>query len=280
MNAKMVLGQEFPCIGLGTFPMRGEDLRCAVKSALFSGYRLFDTAFKYGNESEIAHCLKSFPSSERVFVQTKISVTQLSDKRILGIRYGHHTAKDALRDSLKRLGKKKLDVYLVHSPANGYESLYSSLMGFREEGLVSVIGVCGFQEDHLRKINDKFGEYPAINQIEVHPYYSNRRLVDFCKEKGVTVEARSPFAHGDVMEEFILNPVLSSIASEYGKTVPQIIIKWLIQQGLIVIAKSENPTHISENIGIGGFEMAEFEMKAINGLNQDLSFGFVGKQRR
>ena len=279
MNTISVSGREFPCIGLGTFPMHGQELRCAVEAALSSGYWLLDTAFKYGNESEIGHCLKSFPVSKEVIVQTKISVTQLSDKRFIGIRYGRHTEKDALRGSLKRLERKKLDVYLVHSPASGFERLYASLIRFREAGLVDVIGVCGFQEDHLRKIKVKFGEYPTINQIEVHPFLSNRRLVGFCQDNGITVEARSPFAHGDAMNEFMLNPILSSIASRHWKTVPQIIIKWLVQQGFIVIAKSENPVHISENINLCEWGLDDLEMKSINSLNRDLSFGFVSGQR-
>lgn len=274
-----ISGHAFPCIGLGTYPMRGHGLTMAMEAALSNGYTLFDTAFKYGNESEIALCLKS-GSSRKVIVQTKISATQMTQKRFLGVRYGCNTERDALKGSLSRLGKDKLDVYLVHSPARGYDSIYSSLMQFREEGLVSIIGVCGFQEEQLRTIKNKFGEFPSINQIEVHPYYSNSRLVDFCKENGIAVEARSPFAHGDVMNEFMQNPVLSSIASKYGKSVPQVILKWLIQQGLIIIAKSENPVHIAENMDVFGFEITESEMKSIDNLNRDHSFGFVSRQRR
>jgi len=258
--------------------MHGDGLKIAMDAALSSGYTLFDTAFKYGNESEIARNLMSCSSLDRVIVQTKISITQLSSKRFIGIRYGRNTERDALRGSLKRLKKDKLDVYLVHSPASGFESVYSSLMRFRDEGLVRVIGVCGFQKEHLLAIKNKFGEFPSINQVEVHPYYSNKRLIDFCKEHGITVEARSPFAHGDVMNEFMLNPVLSSIASKYEKSVPQIIIKWLIQQGLIVIAKSEQPSHIVANANVFDFEMTESEMKSIASLNRNLSFGFLSKR--
>ena len=278
MDTHAISGLVFPSIGLGTYPMCGARLKTAIETALSNGYTLFDTAFKYGNESEVARNLKSCPPSERIIVQTKISVAQLSNKHFLGIRCGRNTERDALRGSLKRLGRKKLDVYLVHSPAKGYESIYSSLIRFRQEGLVNVVGVCGFQEDHLRTIKNKFGEYPAINQIEVHPYHSNRRLVDFCKDNGIIVEARSPFAHGDALNEFVSNSVLSSIAEEYSKTVPQVIIRWLIQQGIIVIAKSENPVHIAENINVFGFEFAESEMNAIDNLNQNCSFGFVSKQ--
>ena len=279
MNSYEISGLVFPCIGLGTYPMRGEVLKVAVEAALSNGYTLFDTAFKYGNELEIAHCLGTSSYQGKVIVQTKISVTQLSQKRFLGIRYGRNTERDALMGSLNRLGRDKLDVYLVHSPASGFGAVYSSLMQFREEGLVSIVGVCGFQEEQLRTIKNKFGEFPSINQIEVHPYYSNRRLVDFCKENGITVEARSPFAHGDAMNEFMLNPVLSSIASNYEKSVPQVIIKWLIQRGLIVIAKSENPIHIAENMDVFGFEITESEMNSIDNLNRDCSFGFVSRQR-
>lgn len=279
MNSYEISGLVFPCIGLGTYPMRGEGLKEALEAALSNGYTLFDTAFKYGNESEIAHCLRSNSSLEKLIVQTKISVTQLTQKRFLGICYDRNTERDALKGSLKRLRRDKLDVYLVHSPARGFDSVYSSLMRFREEGLVRVIGVCGFQEDHLRTIKNKFGEFPSINQIEVHPYNSNRRLIDFCQKNGIAVEARSPFAHGDAMNDFMMNPVLSSIAKKYDKTVPQIIIKWLIQQGLIVISKSGNPVHISANIDVFDFEITGLEMNAIDNLNRDQSFGFVSSSR-
>ena len=274
-----IAGLVFPCIGLGTYPMRGDGLKVALDAALSHGYTLFDTAFKYGNESEIGHCLGASSSSGKVIIQTKISVTQLTQKRFLGIRVGRNTERDALQGSLKRLVREKLDVYLVHSPASGFDTVYPSLMQFRKEGLVSVIGVCGFQEDHLRTIKNKFGEFPSINQIEVHPYNSNRSLIDFCKENGIAVEARSPFAHGDAMNDFMMNPVLSSFAKKYDKTVPQIIIKWLIQQGLIVISKSGNPVHISANIDVFDFEMTELEMKAIGNLNRNQSFGFVSSRR-
>lgn len=280
MDTHSISGLVFPSIGLGTYPMRGAHLKAAIETALSNGYVLFDTASKYGNEYEVAQSLKSCCHPERIIVQTKISVTQLSDKFFFGIRCGHNTERDALRESLKHLGRKKLDVYLVHSPARGYESIYSSLMGFREEGLVSVIGVCGFHEDHLQSIKNKFGEYPSINQIEIHPYYSNKRLVGFCKENGIIVEARSPFAHGDALNEFIVNPVLLSIATKYSKTVPQIIIKWLVQQELIVIVKSEDSSHISENIDVFDFVITEAEMKAIDQLNKNHSFGFVSRRLR
>ena len=279
MKTISISGHLFPRIGLGTYPMHGDVLRIALATAVSSGYRLIDTAFKYGNEQEIAYYLKSFPSSEGMIVQTKISVTQLLDKRFMGICFGRFSEEDALRGSLKRLGKKKLDVYLVHSPACGFESIYSSLMRFREEGLADIIGVCGFQEDHLRKIKNQFGEYPSINQIEVHPYNSNRRLVEFCKENGIIVEARSPFAHGDALNDFMMSPILSSMALGHHKTIPQIIIRWLIQQGFIVIAKSETPTHITENMDVFDFEITESEMEAIDQMNQNLSFGFVSKRQ-
>lgn len=279
MNSYEVSSLVLPCIGLGTYPLRGDGLKVALEAALSHGYTLFDTAFKYGNESEIAHCLGASSSSGKVIVQTKISVTQLTQKSFLGIRYGRNTERYALQGSLKRLERERLDVYLVHSPARGFDSLYSSLMRFRREGLVSLIGVCGFQEDHLRTIKNMFGEFPSINQIEVHPYNSNRRLIDFCMENGIAVEARSPFAHGDAMSDFMLNPVLSSIASNYEKSVPQVIIKWLIQRGLIVIAKSENPVHIAENMNVFDFEISESEMKSIDALNRDHSFGFVSRKR-
>lgn len=261
-------------IGLGTFPMKGEALRNALSAAVSNGYGLIDTAFKYQNETEIGEYLSNY---NQVLIQTKFSVTQLSYKKFLWLKYGRKTTKDAIEGSMKRLREQCLDVYLLHSPSNGYVNFYGDLKEFRKQNKVKVIGVCRFNERQLQDIKDKHGEYPTINQIEVHPFHSNKRLIDFCKEHEIVVEARSLFAHGDALNELTQSNILQKIAKEYGKSVPQIIIRWIIQQGLIAIVKSGMPDHIRDNSEVFDFCLTEKEMSLIDTMNRNQSFGYVSK---
>ena len=164
-------GLDFPQVGLGTFPMKGEDLLGALDCAVSNGYGLIDTAYKYDNESDIGNFLYTHKSP--IIVQTKFSVKQLSYKKFLWLKYGRKTTEDAINGSMDRLRKKCLDVYLLHGPSKGYVNYYRDLIKFREQGKVKMIGVCRFDERQLQNIKDEHGEYPVINQIEVHPYHTN-----------------------------------------------------------------------------------------------------------
>ena len=268
-------GLDFPQVGLGTFPVKGEDLLGALDCAVSNGYGLIDTAYKYDNESEIGSFLNNHKSP--IIVQTKFSVKQLSYKKFLWLKYGRKTTEDAINGSMERLHKKCLDVYLLHSTSKGYVDYYGDLIKFRQQGKVKVIGVCRFDERQLQDIRNKWGEYPVINQIEVHPYCSNKRVIAFCKERGIAVEARSLFAHGDALEGFFQSKALSTIASDCNKTIPQVIIRWAIQQGLIVIVKSGTPKHIKDNIDVFDFSLTASQMERIDAMNRDTSYGCVSK---
>lgn len=277
MNFVNAGGLNLSQIGLGTFPLKSEALREAMSAAVSNGYGLIDTAFKYQNETEIGEFLNK---NNQVLVQTKFSVTQLSYKKFLWLKYGRKTTKDAIEGSMKRLRKQCLDVYLLHSPSNGYVDFYGDLKEFREQNKVKVIGVCRFDERQLQDIKDKHGEYPTINQIEVHPFYTNKRVINFCKEKGIVVEARSLFTHGDAMQELMQSDILNGIAREYDKSVPQIIARWVIQQGLVAIVKSGSPNHIKENIDVFDFCLTDKQMALIDSMNRDLSFGCVSTKKQ
>lgn len=271
--------KSFPLLGIGTYPLRGDCLRRCVRQAYETGYRLVDTAFKYSNEEEIRQCLSEIDHDGEMLLQSKLSVTQLTSKRIFGLTYYRNTVVKALSGTCKRLGVKCIDIYLLHSP-NRCVELYGELIKLREKGMVKTIGGCRMEEDHIEKIHQLYGEYPTVNQIEVHPYYSNKFLIRYCKDKGIIIEARSPFAHGDLMEEFQNEYVLQSIGRKYRKSVPQVILRWIVQQGLTVIPRSCHPEHIKENFDIFDFQLTENEMNAIDSLNKDQSMGCLSKQTR
>lgn len=281
METVNVGGLNFSSIGLGTFPMKGELLKESLDCAINNGYTLIDTAFKYQNESEIGSFLSNINTPRnQIIVQTKFSATQLTYKKFLWFKYGRTTTEDAIKGSLERLQKKCLDVYLLHSPSNGFEKYYGDLMRFRGQGMVKMIGVCRFDESQLQKIRETCGEYPIINQIEIHPFYTNKKVIDFCKEKGIAVEARSLFAHGDIMEELLQSDMLKSIAKEYDKSIQQIVIRWVVQQGLVAIVKSGSQSHIKENIDVFDFSLTGKQMSMIDSMNRNQSFGLVsGKMR-
>lgn len=279
METVYVGGLNFSSIGLGTFTMKGELLKKSLDCAINNGYTLIDTAFKYQNESEIGCFLSNIESQKnQIIVQTKFSATQLTSKKFLWLKYGRTTTEDAIKGSLKRLQKQCLDVYLLHSPSNGFEEYYGDLMKFREQGKVKVIGVCRFDESQLQKIREVCGEYPTINQIEIHPFHTNKKVINFCKENGITVEARSLFAHGDIMEELLQSDILKSIAKEYNKSIQQIVIRWVVQQGLVAVVKSGSQSHIKENIDVFDFSLTEKQMLMIDSMNRDQSFGFVSSK--
>ena len=266
-------------IGLGTFPLKGGALRSALDCAVNNGYVLIDTAFKYQNETEIGEFVSEYGNLYRtpIVIQTKFSVTQLTYKKFLCFKYRKKTIKDAIDGSAKKLRKTCLDIYLLHAPSNGYVEYYSDLQKFREQRMVNIIGVCRFDERQLQDIKDKCGEYPAINQIEVHPFYTNKRVIDYCKENGIVVEARSLFTHGDAIQDLMQSDILNGIAKEYDKSVPQVIVRWVVQQGLIAIVKSGMPDHIKENIDVFDFELTEKQMSMIDSMNRNQSFGVVGR---
>jgi diketogulonate reductase-like aldo/keto reductase len=261
-------------IGLGTFPLKGETLQNALTAAVNNGYGLIDTAYKYQNETEIGNFLCN---NNHIVVQTKLSVTQLSYKKFLWLKFGNKSIKNAIEGSMERLRKQSLDVYLLHSPAKDYVDLYGDLKEFRTHNKVKAIGVCRFNEHQLQDIRNKHGEYPTINQIEVHPFCSNKRVIDFCKKNGIVVEARSLFTHGDAMQELMQSDILNGIAKEYNKSVPQIIVRWVIQQGLVAIVKSCTPNHIKENVDVFDFCLTDKQMSMIDSMNRNQSFGVKSK---
>lgn len=271
----------FPKVGFGTFSLHGETLRDVLDVATSCNGMLIDTAFKYNNEVEIGQFLKDKKIPRNyVLLQTKLSVVELVKKRFLGFPVSKLTPFQTLMNSCKRMDVMRMDIYLLHSPSSGYVNRYKSIVELREQNLVDMIGVCNFNVEQLTDIYNGCGVYPQIVQVEIHPFHSNKQVIKYCKEHDILIEARSPFAHGDIMEELMNNPILIYIAKESGKTIPQIILRWIIQQGVVALPRTKNPKHIKENIDIFDFYLTESQMAQIDSLNRNQSFGYKSGKRQ
>lgn len=262
-----------PLLGLGTFTMHGEKLFDVIRNALQLGYSLFDTAVKYANEEELGLALKD---ANNVLFQTKVHYSQLIGNR----RYLRLNKKSVNRSfllSTSRLGTVP-DIYLLHSTFKDYDHYFEKLVKLREKQKTKAIGVCNISLEELQNLLKKTGLKPDIIQVEVHPYYNNKELIDFCKKQEILVEARSPLAHGDILNEWRSNDVLQRIALHYGKTVPQVILRWITQQNVVAIVRSANKEHLVENINIFDFSLTDKEIKDIDSLNKNSSFGCVSSK--
>lgn len=241
------------------------------------GYTLFDTAFKYKNESAIGNVIgNNIIERSEIIIETK-----LCDRQYNGTKLFLHLDRENVRSSIKhsctRLKTNYLDIYLLHGGFSGYINAYKEMLEAREEGLVKVVGICGAEIETLKRMKRELGEYPMINQIEVHPQHSNKSLIHYCQDNDIQVEARSPFAHGDLLGGIMCNPELVEISKYYHKTIPQIILKWIIQQDIIAVARSSCWNHLRENIDIFDFKLSLEEMSMIDSINIDKSWGFVSR---
>ena len=244
-------------IGMGTFPMNRLKLALIVRKAVNVGYCSFDTAAAYGNEKWLGRGIQFCGRSRaELFITTKLSNRS---QRTGDVR-------TALQNSMSRLGLKYLDLYLMHWPnPETYLESWKQMEALYREGLVRAIGVCNFHEHHLERLLEIADVVPAVNQVELHPLLSQPSLVEFCKKLGVTITAYSPLAR--MNGRLIENRPLIDIAKKYKKTVPQVILRWDCQNGIVSIPRSSNRSRLKQNISIFDFNLQEDEMDAINRLN-------------
>jgi diketogulonate reductase-like aldo/keto reductase len=252
-------GCEMPVLGMGTYPLKGLKLALLVRKAVKLGYRSFDLAPAYGNEKWFGRGLKFCGiKRDECFITTKLSNR---DQREQDIRL-------AFKASLTRLGLKYLDLYLMHWPVpNLYLSSWKQMEILYREGLVRSIGVCNFHEHHLKHLLDNSDIVPAVNQIELHPLLSQRNILSFCNGRDIQVEAYTPVAR--MHEKLIKDERLVSIAKQYKKTVPQVVLRWDFQHGLVSIPKTSSPVRLKENISIFDFNLTDKEMDVLDLLNVD-----------
>ncbi len=271
-------GIQVPMVGLGTYPMRGSTVKNAVQSAIESGYELFDSAWYYHNEKEIGEIVRTVPR-EKVFICSKLKAEQWLGRR----RFLHLDKKSVIncyKDTLKRYQLDYLDIYLLHSNIDFYIESYKEMMELYEAGLVRAIGVCSCTINQLKKFHSMYGHYPMLNQIELHPFYQRKDLRDFCKDNDIQVMAFSPFAHGDHMKELLQIETLKTISVNHNKTIGQIILRWFVQNGIVVIPQSSNPKHIQENIDIFDFNLEDEEMDSISHIDRNQSYGSFSVNRQ
>jgi len=255
-------GVKMPYFGFGTYKVKeGEEVYNAVRTALETGYRLIDTAALYENEEGVGRAIRdSGIPREEIFVTTKV---WNSDQ-------GYDSTLRAFETSLKKLDIGYIDLYLIHWAVKGkYLDTWKALVELYKEGKVRAIGVSNFQIHHLQDIMDHFDEIPTVNQVELHPYLTQEELREFCAKHNIKVEAWSPLGRGRLLDL----PELKRIAEKYGKTPAQVVLRWHVQNEIIVIPKSVHPERIKENADIFDFELSDEDMAAINRLNRNERFG-------
>lgn len=246
-----------PVIGLGVAELSDDETERAVSAALEIGYRLIDTAAVYGNEAAVGRAIAAsgLPRAE-LFVTSKLANAD----------QGITSSQEACKASLERLGLDYLDLYLIHWPAaqlGKYVDSFGGLIQLRGDDYVRSIGVCNFTEEHLSTVIDLTFVTPAVNQIELHPLLNQAELRAANAAHDVVTEAYSPLAVGRLLD----NPTVTSIAGEYGRTPAQVLIRWSLQLGNVVIPRSANPERIAGNFDVLDFELAAEHMQALNGLN-------------
>jgi 2,5-diketo-D-gluconate reductase A len=257
-------GVEMPILGFGVFQVTDAEVcERSVSEAIQAGYRLIDTAASYLNEEAVGRAIKSCGvPREDLFVTTKLWIQDA----------GYESTKKAFEKSLKRLQLDTLDLYLIHQP---YGDVYGSWRAMEElyrEGKIKAIGVSNFQPDRVMDLILHNEVVPAVNQIETHPFNQQMETQKFLQENNVQIESWGPFAEGK--NNIFQNELLLSIAGKYGKTVAQVILRWLTQRGVVVIPKSVRKERMVENFSIFDFELSSEDMDAIKALDTKMSSFF------
>ena len=274
---KLNNGVEMPQQGLGTFLIPNDKIKETIGLAYRLGYRKFDTAWRYHNENDIAEALKDYGiKREDVFITTKVNADALYYKRYHGglgrfLNPQIRSIKRAVEMSFENLGMDYVDLFLVHTPWPMYPKMYKVLTDFYHQGRIRAIGVSSFLPPMIESLKDVSDVIPAVNQFEISPLNTQKKLISYCKENGITVEAMSTFSHfrsNEPRKEIIDNEIIRPIAEKHGKTIPQVILRWLIQQGISIIPKTWEEKHLTENICIFDFELSQEDMAIIDSLDR------------
>jgi 2,5-diketo-D-gluconate reductase A len=252
-------GTTLPAIGFGTYPMSGGDAVDAVVSALDAGYRLVDTAVNYENETEVGDAIqRSRVPREQIVVTSKIP----------GRHHAYDDAVASTKESLQRLGLERLDLHLIHWPNPGrglYPQAWQALVDLQAQGLVRSIGVSNFTAEQLDRIIADTGVTPAVNQIELHPYFPQEQMLRVNAERGIRTQAWSPLGKRSAP---FAEPAVTDAAERHDVTPAQVVLRWHVQLGTVPIPKSATPERQRENLDVFGFELDDDEMAAITALGR------------
>lgn len=254
-------GSTLPEIGLGTVNIRGaKGVNSIVTAIEENGYRLIDTSTNYNNEGVVGEAIRRADvPREQLIISSKLP----------GSAHDYDKAITMIQESLYRIGIDYFDKYLIHWPLpkqEKYVEAWQALIDAQKFGLIKTIGVSNFLAEHLERLIEETGVTPATNQIERHPYFNNKELVETNKNHGILTEAWSPF--GRKINDVLENPVIKEIADKYAKSPAQVIIRWNVQNGVLVIPKSDSKAHQWENLDVYGFELTQEDLEAIDALDK------------
>lgn len=251
-------GNDIPQLGFGVWRLPERDAPAIVGEAIRVGYRHIDTAQGYDNEAGVGQAIRQAEvPREELFVTSKL---RTGDQ-------GYDKAKRSFEASLKRLGLETMDLFLIHWPVpaqDKYVETWKAFIDLHQDGRVRAIGVSNFLPAHLERIIGETGVAPAVNQIELHPYYQQREVRDYHAERGIVIESYSPLGSGAVIGD----ATIAEIGRKYGRSVGQTIIRWHLQQGLVVLPKTATPARVSENFHVFDFTLSPEDMERIDALDR------------
>ena len=251
-------GLKMPMAGIGTFLLSPDEAEASVLAALGDGYRLIDTANAYVNEKAVGRAMKkSGLKREEIFLETKLWPS-------------FYEQEDAVEKTLQRLDTDYIDLLLIHQPAGNYVAGYRQMERAYKEGKVKAIGLSNFNQAQIEEILGLCEVKPTVLQTEVHPYFQERELKEFLSKKGMVIQAWYPLGHGD--KALLEEPLFTELGKKYGKSNAQIILRWHIQAGNIVIPGSKNPAHIKDNFDLFDFSLTEEEMGEIAALDKNTRY--------
>lgn len=254
-------GVKMPIVGFGVFMLQGEECENAVTEAIQSGYRLIDTAQAYYNEEAVGNAIaKSGVARKELFITTKVWLTE----------HDYDKARASVLESMRKLQTDYLDLVLIHQALGNYYAAYHALEDLYKEGKLRAIGISNFSAERMADITEFTEVKPAVNQVETHPYFQQGFLHSWMQRLGIQHEAWGPLGECRLIQ-LLRTPLLIEIAKRHNKTVAQVMLRWNVQRGIVVIPKTSHVERMKENIDIFDFQLSDEEMKAIATLDEDRS---------
>ncbi|MEI0550223.1 aldo/keto reductase [Brachyspira intermedia] len=257
-TVKLNSGYEIPLNGIGTYSLLNDVCYNSILYALQSGVRLIDTAYIYNNEEEVGNAVRDSKINRKdIFIITKLYPNQ------------YNNAEKAINDALKKLNVEYIDMMLLHHPGNNDVEAYKAIEKAIKEGKIRSVGLSNWYIKELKEFLPKINIMPALVQNEIHPYYQDTEVIEYIQSLGIAVQGWYPLGGRGHQKELLNDKVLKYIAAKYNKSVAQIILRWNLQRGVIVIPGSSNREHIIENTEIYDFELSDEDMKRISELNRN-----------